>query len=77
MKNAILRISRCRVFSFSFNYYPNISMYEFFTQYSIYVVLSITLTVWLGIAWYLLRLERNVSKLQAEISLQGTTNSRS
>jgi hypothetical protein len=39
-------------------------MYEFLTQHSLYVVLLVTLTVWIGIAYYLFRLERAVTKLQ-------------
>lgn len=44
-------------------------MYEFFTQHSIYVVLTIVLTIWIGIAFYLLRLERAVTRLQHDIPL--------
>jgi CcmD family protein len=40
-------------------------MYEFFTQNSLYVVLSVVMTVWIGIAVYLVRLERTVAKLQS------------
>lgn len=39
-------------------------MYEFLTQNSLYVVLIVALTVWIGIAYYLFRLERAVSVLQ-------------
>jgi len=50
-------------------------MYEFFTQHSLYVVLLVTLTVWTGIAYYLFRLERTVTKLQETSS--GTHSERS
>jgi hypothetical protein len=40
-------------------------MYEFLTQNSLYVVLIVALTVWIGIAYYLFRLERAVITLQA------------
>jgi hypothetical protein len=39
-------------------------MYEFLTKNSIYVVLCVALTVWAGIAYFLFRLERTVSKLE-------------
>lgn len=45
-------------------------MYEFFTQHSLYVVLTVVLTVWIGIAFYLVRLERSVTKLQNSIESQ-------
>ncbi|MCS6807707.1 MAG: CcmD family protein [Bacteroidota bacterium] len=43
-------------------------MYEFLTQHSLYVVLIIALTVWLGIAYYLMRLERIVTKYEQSSS---------
>jgi CcmD family protein len=45
-------------------------MYEFFTQHSLYVVLSVVMTVWIGIAFYLVRLERTVTKLQSSMESQ-------
>ncbi len=39
-------------------------MYNFLVQNSLYVVLLVALTVWIGIAYYLFRLERSVTKLQ-------------
>jgi CcmD family protein len=45
-------------------------MYEFFTQNSLYVVLAVVMTVWIGIAVYLVRLERTVTKLQNSMDSQ-------
>jgi hypothetical protein len=41
-------------------------MYEFLTKNSIYVVLCVALTVWAGIAFFLFRLERTVTKLERD-----------
>jgi hypothetical protein len=39
-------------------------MYEFLSQYSLYVVLIIVLLVWAGIYIYLFRLEARIKKLE-------------
>jgi len=39
-------------------------LYEFLSQYSLYVVLVIVLIVWLGIYSYLFRLESRIKKLE-------------
>jgi CcmD family protein len=41
-------------------------METFLTEYSIYVVLLVTLAVWFGVAYYLFRLERRVSELERD-----------
>jgi CcmD family protein len=42
-------------------------MYEFLSEHSIYVVLTIVLTCWLGIFFYLLRLDKKISLLEERI----------
>ena len=42
------------------------------TQYSIYVVLLVTLSVYFGVAYYLFRLERRVSELERDSAAAGT-----
>jgi CcmD family protein len=39
-------------------------MNDFLTENSIYVVLIIALVIWLGIAWYLVRLDKKVGALE-------------
>jgi hypothetical protein len=51
-------------------------MYDFLTQNALYVVLIIALTIWLGIAFYLVRLERTVTHLQNTLP-EKRTNARS
>ncbi len=43
-------------------------MYDFFANNALYVVLLVTLTVWLGIAVYLNGIEKKVSGLEKKIS---------
>jgi CcmD family protein len=43
-------------------------MYEFLTKNSLYVVLCVAMTVWIGIAYFLFRLERSVSRLEQQSS---------
>lgn len=42
-------------------------MYEFFLSNGLWLVLSIALVVWAGIAWYLNRLDNKVSVLEQEL----------
>ncbi len=39
-------------------------MLEFFSQNQMYIVLGITLLVWVGIVLYLVRLDRRMAKLE-------------
>ncbi len=39
-------------------------MYDFFSKNAVYLVLVIALVVWLGISWYLSRLDARVEKLE-------------
>lgn len=41
-------------------------MNDFFAENALYVVLIIVLTIWIGIAWYLLRLDKRVSTLEKQ-----------
>ncbi|GDX65585.1 hypothetical protein LBMAG36_06510 [Chlorobiota bacterium] len=43
-------------------------MMTFFEQNALYVVLLITLTVWVGIAFYLQALDKKVSALEKKIN---------
>lgn len=43
-------------------------MYDFLSQNSLYVVLIITLCVWLGIAFYISRLDKKVAELEKRIA---------
>ncbi|MBK9249865.1 MAG: CcmD family protein [Ignavibacteria bacterium] len=51
-------------------------MYEFFTLNALYIVLMITLTVWLGIALYLNAIEKKLTALEIKqkLSALDTTN---
>lgn len=42
-------------------------MYEFLVQNQQYIVLLVTLLVWIGIVWYLVRLDNKVDKLEKRI----------
>ncbi|HWP81175.1 MAG TPA: CcmD family protein [Bacteroidota bacterium] len=39
-------------------------MTEFLAEHQLYVVLSIVLLVWVGIAFYLFRLDKKITKLE-------------
>ncbi len=39
-------------------------MYDFLTDNAIYVVLIVALVIWIGIAWYLVRLDKKVRALE-------------
>ncbi len=42
-------------------------MYDFFANNALYVVLLVTLTVWLGIAVYLNGIEKKITNLEKKI----------
>jgi CcmD family protein len=42
-------------------------MYEFLSQNQLYVVLTVTLLVWLGIVVYLVRLDKKIGKLEQQL----------
>jgi len=42
-------------------------MYEFLTQNQMYIVLVITLLIWTGIVWYLVRLDKKVGKIEKQL----------
>ncbi|HVN47870.1 MAG TPA: CcmD family protein [Bacteroidota bacterium] len=42
-------------------------MYEFLSHNQLYVVLTVTLLIWAGIVFYLLRLDRKLSILEREL----------
>ena len=39
---------------------------EFLAQNQLYIVMFIVLAVWLGIYWYLFRLDRRISRLEQQ-----------
>jgi CcmD family protein len=39
-------------------------MLDFMTEHQMYIVLSIVLLVWAGIVFYLVRLDRKISRLE-------------
>ncbi|MBA4312121.1 MAG: CcmD family protein [Chlorobiaceae bacterium] len=39
-------------------------MFEFFSQNALYIVMSIVLIGWVGIFWYLLRLDKKMNKIE-------------
>ncbi len=43
-------------------------MYDFFTRNALYLVLVIALVVWLGISWYLSRLDARLERLEQRMS---------
>lgn len=42
-------------------------MYEFLTQNQFYIVLIITLLIWLGIIGYLIRLDTRITKAEEKL----------
>jgi CcmD family protein len=42
-------------------------MYEFLSQNQLYIVLCITLLIWLGIVWYLIRLDKKIGQLEKQL----------
>jgi CcmD family protein len=42
-------------------------MYEFLSHNQLYVVLCVTLLIWAGIVWYLVRLDKKVQQLEKQM----------
>jgi hypothetical protein len=42
-------------------------MYDFLSQNQLYIVLSITLLVWIGIIWYLERLDKKLRIIEKKL----------
>ncbi|MGD0591771.1 MAG: CcmD family protein [Bacteroidota bacterium] len=42
-------------------------MYEFLSQNQLYIVLTVTLLIWLGIVWYLIRLDKKIGQLEKQL----------
>jgi CcmD family protein len=42
-------------------------MYEFLSQNQLYIVLCITLLIWIGIVWYLIRLDKKIGQLEKQL----------
>ena len=41
-------------------------MYDFLSQNQLYIVLAVTLLVWIGIVLYLVRLDKKIGKLEQQ-----------
>jgi CcmD family protein len=42
-------------------------MYEFLSQNQMYIVLIITLLIWSGIVWYLLRIDKKIRQIEKRL----------
>ena len=42
-------------------------MYEFLNQNQMYIVLVITLLIWSGIIWYLVRIDRKIEQIEKRL----------
>jgi len=42
-------------------------MYEFLSQNQLYIVLSVTLLTWIGVLWYLIRLDKKIGQLEKQL----------
>ena len=42
-------------------------MYEFLSQNQLYIVLCVTMLTWIGIVWYLFRLDKKVSRIEKRL----------
>jgi CcmD family protein len=42
-------------------------MYEFLSQNQLYVVLSVTMLIWIGIVWYLIRIDKKIGQLEKQL----------
>jgi len=42
-------------------------MYEFLSQNQMYIVLCVTLLIWIGIVWYLVRLDKKIGQLEKQL----------
>ena len=43
-------------------------MYDFLNQNQMYIVLVVTLLIWSGIVWYLVRLDKKVGQLEKQLT---------
>jgi CcmD family protein len=43
------------------------AMFEFLYQNQMYIVLVVTLLIWFGIIWYLVRIERKVEQIEKQL----------
>jgi CcmD family protein len=43
-------------------------MIEFLAQHQMYIVMSIILIVWVGIVWYLVRIDKRIKQLEDHYS---------
>ena len=42
-------------------------MYEFLSQNQMYIVLCVTLLIWIGIVWYLIRLDKKIGQIEKQL----------
>jgi hypothetical protein len=42
-------------------------MYEFLSQNQLYIVLSVTMLTWIGIVWYLIRLDKKIGQIEKQL----------
>jgi len=42
-------------------------MYEFLSQNQMYIVLCVTLLIWIGVLWYLIRLDKKIGQLEKQL----------
>ena len=42
-------------------------MYEFLNQNQMYIVLVITLLIWSGIVWYLVRIDKKIRQIEKRL----------
>lgn len=48
-------------------------MYNFFVENTLYVVLTIVLIIWFGLAYYIYRIDRNLKKIEKIIEADTNT----
>jgi CcmD family protein len=46
---------------------------EFLAQHQLYIVMFIVVAIWLGIYWYLFRLDRRIKKLEQQTKQQSSS----
>jgi CcmD family protein len=44
-----------------------VGMFEFLNQNQMYIVLVITLLIWSGIIWYLMRLDKKIGQIEKQL----------
>ena len=42
-------------------------MYEFLNQNQMYIVLVVTMLIWIGVLWYLMRLDKKVGQIEKRL----------